>query len=97
MWDLSRMPNWVNDFNSTMALALAAISDSWWDFTPFGYVNNTGFYIAKCGQVWNRETFYLLLYQVLQSKKTKWYKKEKFCSKLYRLLLMDHIIGHKIL
>jgi len=82
MWDLSRMPNWVNDFNSTMALTLAAISDSWWDFTPLGYINNTGFYIAKCGQVWNRETFYLLLYQVLQNKRTKWYDKEKVLQQI---------------
>lgn len=76
LWDLSRIPNWVNDFNSTMSLILAALSDSWWDYTPFSKINNTGFYIEKCGQPWHRETFFLLLYQFLNDKKTKSYSKE---------------------
>lgn len=82
MWDLSRVPNWVNDYNSSMALILAALTDSWVDYTPFGKINNTGFYIAKCGQPWNRETFYLLLYQFINSKTTKWYDKEKVQNQL---------------
>ena len=82
LWDLSRIPNWVNDFNSTMALQLAALSDTWWDFTPFGRIDNTGFYIAKCGQPWNRETFFLLLYQFIHDKKTEAYNKEKVLSQI---------------
>ena len=82
LWDLSRVPNWVNDYNSTMALILAALSDSWWDILPFGVVNNTGFYIAKCGKPWNRETLFLLLYQVMHDKQTKWYDKEKVLAQI---------------
>ncbi len=74
-WDVNRIPNWVNDYNSTMALILAALSDSWWDYMPWGKVNNTGFYISKCGQPWHRETFFLLLYQFLHDKTTDSYSK----------------------
>ena len=82
LWDLSRVPNWVNDFNSTMALTLAALSDTWWDYTPLGRIDNTGFYIAKCGKPWNRETFYLLLYQFLYHKKVHAYNKGKVLEQI---------------
>ncbi len=77
LWGLSRIPNWVNDYNSTMALTLAALTDTWWDITPLGKINGTGFYIDKCGSPWNRETFYLLLFQFINDKQTSSYDKEK--------------------
>jgi len=77
LWGLSRVPNWENDFNSTMALALAALSDSWWDLTPLGLVNSTGYYISLCGKPWDREVFYLLLYQFVNDKKARVYDKNK--------------------
>ncbi len=82
LWGLSRVPNWVNDYNSTMALTLAALSDTWWDMTPFGKINNTGFYIKKCGGPWNRETFFLLLYQFINNKRTNKYDKEKVLAQI---------------
>lgn len=82
LWGLSRVPNWVNDFNSTMALTLAALSDTWWDVTPFTKINNTGYYIDKCGKVWHRETFFLSLYQFINDKKTNSYDLDKILGQL---------------
>ncbi|MBN2668990.1 MAG: hypothetical protein JXR60_07160 [Bacteroidales bacterium] len=71
LWDLSRVPNWVNDYNSTMALALAAMSDSWWDYSLVGKVNNTASYIEKCGLPWERDVFFMLLYNFLHDHHSK--------------------------
>jgi hypothetical protein len=73
LWDVSRIPNWVNDYNSTMALTLAALSDSWHDILPFSRVNNTGYYIKQCGKVWHRDIFYQLLYQFINNKNSSSY------------------------
>jgi len=81
-WDLSRVPNWVNDFNSTMALTLAALSDSWYDMLPVAHVDATGYYIRQCGKVWHRDIFYQLLYEFINDKKSKWYQKEETISTL---------------
>jgi len=81
-WDLSRMPNWVNDFNSTMALTLAALSDSWYDMLPVAHINATGYYIRQCGKVWHRDIFYQLLYEFINDKKSKWYQKEETINTL---------------
>lgn len=82
LWGLNRVPNWVNDYNSTMSLCLAAMSDSWWDITPFGRVNNTSFYIDKCGKPWNRETFFHLLYQFINEKEAKYYDPAKVLKQI---------------
>ena len=76
-WDLSRIPNWVNDFNSTMALTLAALSNSWYDMLPFSHIDATGYYIRQCGKVWHRDIFYQLLYEFVNDKKSRWYQKEE--------------------
>jgi len=68
LWDLSRVPNWVNDYNSTMALILAALSDSWYDLSPVGPINNTASYIEACGQPWDRQTIFLLLHRFTHQK-----------------------------
>ncbi len=82
MWNLSRVPNWVNDYNSTMALILASLTDTWVDISPFVRINNTGFYISKCGSPWDRETLFLLLYQFYNDKTTSWYDKGKVVKQL---------------
>ncbi|MFH2143518.1 MAG: hypothetical protein ABIJ97_13920, partial [Bacteroidota bacterium] len=66
MWQTLSIPN-PYEYNSHMACVLAALSDTW----DWG-VNTTGFRIYSLASVWNWDTFYLLLYDIINDKTTSY-------------------------
>ena len=72
-WSSQKIPNPVNDYNTTMAMTLAAIGDSW--FFPLGTANS----LFDAGSIWRRHHVFVLLYSYLHSIAVGWpsYNKNK--------------------
>ena len=74
VWWMQRIPNPMQPYNTTMAMGLAAIGDSWNFLTTYTDEN-----LLIAGFPWDRQDLYVPLYSYLHSRVVGWptYKKNK--------------------